>query len=166
MPPHYLLGAVVNMSAEGIAAAEAGYHRNLSARKKSIGEGYELAMRTAAAMLGDESAAVSTTDQVEWENVSSWSLSQVSDFVQKIESITGPLEPLFRMVPGWTKTDAATAVTAAEKRTDAIAAAAAARMSTTELAARTATAPTNSPAPGGDAGTAPVETAGQPTTTP
>ncbi|WP_404474827.1 phage portal protein [Microbacterium aerolatum] len=166
VPPHYLLGAVVNMSAEGIAAAEAGYHRNLSARKKSIGEGYELAMRTAAAMLGDDGAAASMTDQVEWENVSSWSLSQVSDFIQKIEMSTGPLEELFRMVPGWTKADAAKAVTAAEQRTDAIAAAAAARLTTTELAARTGNAPTNSPAAGGDAGTAPVETAGQPTTTP
>lgn len=166
VPPHYLLGAVVNMSAEGIAAAEAGYHRNLSARKKSIGEGYELAMRTAAAMLGEDDAAASTTDQVEWENVSSWSLSQVSDFIQKIEMSTGPLEELFRMVPGWTKADAAKAVAAAEQRTGAIAAAAAARLTTTELAARTGNAPTNSPASGGDAGTAPVETAGQPTTTP
>lgn len=166
VPPHYLLGAVVNMSAEGIAAAEAGYHRNLSARKKAIGEGYELSMRTAAAMLGDETAAKSTTDQAEWENVSSWSLSQVSDFVQKFDTITGPLEPLFRMVPGWTKTDAAAAVVAAEKRSAEVAAAAAARLTNRELVARTAMAPTNSPAPGGDAGTAPVETAGQPTTTP
>lgn len=124
VPPHYLLGAVVNMSAEGIAAAEAGYHRNLSARKKSIGEGYELAMRTAAAMLGDEAAAASTTDQVEWENVSSWSLSQVSDFVQKFESITGPLEELFRMVPGWTKADAEKAHIAALAKAEAAAAAA------------------------------------------
>lgn len=164
VPPHYLLGAVVNMSAEGIAAAEAGYHRNLSARKKALGEGYELAMRTAAAMLGEEAAAASTSDQVEWENVSSWSLSQVTDAIQKIDSITGPLEPLFRMVPGWTKQDAAGAVEAAEKRSAAIAAAAAARLTNTELAARTGA--TNSPASGGDAGTAPVETAGQPTTTP
>lgn len=113
VPPHYLLGAVVNMSAEGIAAAEAGYHRNLSARKKALGEGYELAMRTAAAMLGEETAAASATDQVEWENVSSWSLSQVTDAIQKIMADTGPLESLYRMIPGWTKADAAAAVEAA-----------------------------------------------------
>lgn len=146
VPPHYLLGAVVNMSAEGIAAAEAGYHRNLSARKKAIGEGYELAMRTAAAMLGDEAAATSMTDQVEWENVSSWSLSQVSDFIQKIEMSTGPLEPLYRMVPGWTKADAANAVAAADLRSAEIAAAAAARLTIRELAARTGATPIDSPA--------------------
>lgn len=113
VPPHYLLGAVVNMSAEGIAAAEAGYHRNLSARKKALGEGYELAMRTAATMLGEETAAASSTDQVEWENVSSWSLSQVTDAIQKIEMSTGPLEALYRMIPGWTKADATVALEAA-----------------------------------------------------
>lgn len=113
VPPHYLLGAVVNMSAEGIAAAEAGYHRNLGARKKAIGEGYELALRTAAAMLGDEAAAASTSDQIEWENVSSWSLAQVTDAIQKLEMSTGPLEALYRMVPGWTKKDAEEAAAAA-----------------------------------------------------
>lgn len=128
VPPHYLLGAVVNMSAEGIAAAEAGYHRNLSARKKALGEGYELAMRTAAAMLGDETAAQSTSDQVEWENVSSWSLSQVTDAVQKIEMSTGPLEELFRMIPGWTKADAAKALEAAQAKAERDAAAAAAQI--------------------------------------
>ena len=124
VPPHYLLGAVVNMSAEGIAAAEAGYHRNLSARKKALGEGYELAMRTAASILGDDAAAQSTTDQVEWENVSSWSLSQVTDAVQKIEMSTGPLEELFRMIPGWTKADAANALEAALAKAERDAAAA------------------------------------------
>lgn len=124
VPPHYLLGAVVNMSAEGIAAAEAGYHRNLSARKKALGEGYELAMRTAASILGDEAAAQSSTDQVEWENVSSWSLSQVTDAVQKIEMSTGPLEELFRMIPGWTKADAAKALEAALAKAERDAAAA------------------------------------------
>lgn len=113
VPPHYLLGAVVNMSAEGIAAAEAGYHRNLSSRKKAHGEGWELGLRTAAAMLGDSDAATATSDQVDWENVSSWSLSQVTDAVQKMESITGPLESLFRMIPGWTRRDAEDAATAA-----------------------------------------------------
>lgn len=128
VPPHYLLGAVVNMSAEGIAAAEAGYHRNLSARKKALGEGYELAMRTAASILGDESAAQSASDQVEWENVSSWSLSQVTDAVQKIEMSTGPLEELFRMIPGWTKADAAKALEAAQAKAAREAAAAAAQI--------------------------------------
>jgi hypothetical protein len=185
VPPHYLLGAVVNMSAEGIAAAEAGYHRNLSARKKALGEGYELAMRTAAAMLGDEAAAKSSTDQVEWENVSSWSLSQVTDSIQKMNSVTGPLEPLFRMMPGWTKQDAATAATAARSRAlldqevgrlvqqlylgtpdKAVISTPEARKILAAAGAPVDPAAPITPASGGDAGTAPVESAGSPTTTP
>lgn len=186
VPPHYLLGAVVNMSAEGIAAAEAGYHRNLSARKKALGEGYELAMRTAASMLGDETAAASTSDQVEWENVSSWSLSQVTDAVQKIESMTGPLEQLFRMIPGWTKKDAEEAARAAREVQSASSPMELANLiqsiylgvgkvlspeEAREIANRAGAGlqgalAQNTPASGGDAGTAPVETAGQPTTTP
>lgn len=184
VPPHYLLGAVVNMSAEGIAAAEAGYHRNLSARKKALGEGYELAMRTAAAMLGDESAAASTSDQVEWENVSSWSLSQVTDAVQKIESMTGPLEQLFRMIPGWTKKDAEEAAKAARALQSAsspkelgdliqsiylgvgkvISSDEARAIANRAGAGLQGALAQNTPASGGDAGTAPVESAGQPTT--
>ncbi len=185
VPPHYLLGAVVNMSAEGIAAAEAGYHRNLSARKKSIGEGYELAMRTAAAMLGEDEAAASATDQVEWENVSSWSPSQVSDFIQKLEMSTGPLEELYRMIPGWTKADAATALEAAKAKAargedigrlvqqlylgtpdKAVVTGSEARMILAAAGAPIDPRVQITPAAGGDAGTAPVETAGQPTTTP
>lgn len=185
VPPHYLLGAVVNMSAEGIAAAEAGYHRNLSARKKALGEGYELAMRTAAAMLGDDAAAASTSDQVEWENVSSWSLSQVTDAIQKIESSTGPLESLYRMMPGWTKKDAEEAAVAARELQSASSPRELAELiqkiylgvgkvltpeEAREIANRAgaglqdATPAPNSPASGGDAGTAPADDAGTPTT--
>jgi hypothetical protein len=185
VPPHYLLGAVVNMSAEGIAAAEAGYHRNLSARKKALGEGYELSMRTAAAMLGDEAAATSTSDQVDWENVSSWSLSQVTDAVQKMESITGPLEQLFRMMPGWTKKDAEEAAAAARALHSAASPRELAELiqkiylgvgkvltpeEARQIANRAgaglqgALKTPKVPASGGDAGTAPADDAGTPTT--
>lgn len=106
VPPHYLLGAVVNMSAEGIAAAESGYFRNIDDRKMSLGEGYELWLRTAAAILGDEDAANDTSSQAHWADVSSRSLAQISDSVVKLATVGAPLEMLFALVPGWTKTDA------------------------------------------------------------
>jgi len=105
VPPHYLVGPVVNMSAEGIAAAESGYFRNIADRQMSIGEGYEQAMRTAAAILGDESAASDLSSQVHWADVSSRSLAQISDAVVKLAAVGAPLEMLFAMVPGWSKTD-------------------------------------------------------------
>jgi hypothetical protein len=109
VPPHYLLGAVVNMSAEGIAAAESGYFRNIGERQDSIGEGYELSLRIAADYLGLTAAAEDTNSQVHFEDVSSRSLAQISDAIVKLASLKAPLDQLFRMIPGWTQTDASAA---------------------------------------------------------
>lgn len=115
VPPHYLLGAVVNMSAEGIAAAESGYFRNIGQRQDALGEGYELAMRIAADYLGLEAAANDTSARIHWEDVSSRSLAQIADAVTKLATLKAPLDQLFRMVPGWTQTDAEAAAKAADK---------------------------------------------------
>lgn len=115
VPPHYLLGAVVNMSAEGIAAAESGYFRNIGQRQDALGEGYELAMRIAADYLGLEKAATDTSARIHWEDVSSRSLAQIADAVTKLATLKVPLDQLFRMVPGWTQTDAEAAAKAADK---------------------------------------------------
>lgn len=106
VPPHYLLGAVVNMSAEGIAAAESGYFRSIADHQVVMGEGYELSLRKAAAILGHDDAAADTSSQVHWADTSTQSLGQIGDFVVKLQTVGAPMELLFAMVPGWTKTDA------------------------------------------------------------
>lgn len=106
VPPHYLLGAIVNMSAEGIAAAESGYFRNIHDHQVIMGEGYELALRKAAGILGLEGAANDHTSQIHWKDTSTQSLAQVSDSVVKLQTVGAPIEMLFAMIPGWTKTDA------------------------------------------------------------
>jgi len=105
VPPHYLLGSVVNMSQDGIDAAESGYFRNIRDRQTAMGEGYELWMRTAAAIIGDQQAADDTSSQMEWADVRTRSLGQVADAVQKLIASNAPLELAFALVPGWTKTD-------------------------------------------------------------
>jgi hypothetical protein len=106
VPPHYLLGAIVNMSAEGIAAAESGYFRNIHDHQVVMGEGYELSLRKAAGILNLEDAAQDTSSQVHWADTSTRSLAQISDSVVKLQTVGAPLEMLFAMIPGWTKTDA------------------------------------------------------------
>jgi hypothetical protein len=106
VPPHYLLGAIVNMSAEGIAAAESGYFRNIRDHQVVMGEGYELALRKAAGILGNEVAARDTSSQVHWADTSTRSLAQISDAVVKLQTVGAPMEMLFAMIPGWSKTDA------------------------------------------------------------
>ena len=116
VPPHYLLGAIVNMSAEGISAAESGYFRNIADRQDSIGEGYELAMRTAAAILGYPDAADDENSQVHWADASVRSLAQIADAVVKLSTVKAPLEMLFALIPGWSKVDALEASTSAYAR--------------------------------------------------
>lgn len=104
-PPHYLLGSLVNLSAEALAAAEAGLQRKIQSRRQVLGEGYEQALRLAAAILGDESAAMDTSRQVRWRDVESRSLSQAADAVAKLAQIGFPLQVLAKMIPGWTQRD-------------------------------------------------------------
>jgi hypothetical protein len=112
VPPHYLLGAVVNMSAEGIAAAESGYFRNIGERQDSISEGYELALRIACDILGIEED-VRDKLEVHFEDVSARSLSQVSDAITKLATLKLPLDRLFAMLPGFSQLDANAAAAAA-----------------------------------------------------
>lgn len=115
VPPTYgPFAAMVNMSAEGIAAAEAGYFRHLGDLQDPIGEGYELALRAAGDMLGE---AVPDDAQVSWADVSSRSLAQAADAIQKLSSLPSPppAEMLFALLPGWKPADAIAAAARARE---------------------------------------------------
>lgn len=112
-PPHYLLGSLVNLSAEALAAAESGLMRKIRDRRETLGEGYEQAMRLAALILGDEEAAADESSQIHWQDVESRSLAQVADAMVKLATVGVPLQMLLDMIPGWSKQDV-------EKATDLI----------------------------------------------
>lgn len=105
-PPHYLLGSLVNLSAEALAAAESGLQRKIREKREVLGEGYEQAFRLAALILGDEAAANDTSSQVHWQDVESRSLAQVADALLKLGQLGVPPKMLFQMIPGWTQSDA------------------------------------------------------------
>lgn len=104
-PPHYLLGSLVNLSAEALAAAEAGLQRKIAEKRVVLGEGYEQAMRLAAAFLGDDAGAADTSSQVRWRDVESRSLAQTSDALLKLSQLGVPVEILLRQIPGMTQQD-------------------------------------------------------------
>lgn len=106
------------MSAEGIAAAESGYFRNIDDHKVVMGEGHELNMRAAAAILGYEDAAQDSSAQMHWQDTSTRSLAQISDSMVKLRTLNAPLEMLFAMIPGWSKADALEAADFARKNGD------------------------------------------------
>jgi hypothetical protein len=109
-PPHYLLGSLINLSAEALAAAESGLMRKIAGKQEVLGEGYEQTLRLAAQILGDDAAAQDTTSQVHWQDVESRSLAQTADALVKLGTIGVPRQMLYEMIPGWTETDAKRAV--------------------------------------------------------
>jgi hypothetical protein len=109
-PPHYLLGSLVNLSAEALAAAESGLQRKIKGRQEVLGERYEQALRLAALIMRDELAARDITSHVHWQDVESRSLAQVADALVKLKDVGVPLPMLLQMIPGWTKTDVNDAV--------------------------------------------------------
>ena len=68
VPPHNLLGQMANLSAEALAAAEAGQSRKISERKASFGESWEQVLRMAAAFAGDSESANDMSAQVVWRD--------------------------------------------------------------------------------------------------
>lgn len=116
IPPHYFLGAVVNMSAEGLEAAEAKYFRDIEERQGALAEGYELWLRTAAAILGHEAVAQDVSAEVHFKDQRTRSLAQIADAVTKLIQDGAPYELVFSFIPGWSKQDVLEAANHARER--------------------------------------------------
>lgn len=105
-PPQDLLGEMVNLSAEALAAAEAGRTRKWQERKHTFGESHEQVLRFVAHLMGDEAGADDFSAQVVWRDVESRSLAQVADAFGKLASMLDiPAEILWEKIPGLTQQD-------------------------------------------------------------
>ncbi|MCD0450776.1 phage portal protein [Actinocorallia sp. API 0066] len=97
-PAHELLGQLVNLSAEALAAAEAGQRRAVAENQTVIGEAHEQALALAGAYQGlapDPSAAV------RWRDTEARSLGLVVDALGKMAQMLGiPPQALWERVPG------------------------------------------------------------------
>lgn len=109
VPSYYLLGDLVNVNAETIAATDAGYLRSIGELQQGVGEGYEQLMRGAAEILGDDAAANDVTSQMRWRTVERRALSQVADAITKLADHI-PRPQLLELMPGWTEVDVARAL--------------------------------------------------------
>ncbi len=97
-PPHHLLGKLVNLSAEALAAAESGQRRKIAERETTWGESHEQALRLAAEA---EGFVVSDGAQVRWRDTEARSLAQVADALGKLaQMLQVPVQELWSMIPG------------------------------------------------------------------
>ena len=102
-PPHHLLGQLANLSAEALAAAEAGQQRKIAERKVVLGEAHEQTLGLAAQISGDP---VDEAAQVRWRDTEARALSSTVDALGKMAQMLGiPPQALWERVPGVTQRD-------------------------------------------------------------
>jgi hypothetical protein len=98
--------AMRNVSPEAVASNDAGQDRKGSEIKTSFGESWELALRTAAAIDGDDKAANDESSQLRWRDMSTTSSGAIVDALGKMAQMLGvPVEMLWPRIPGWTDQD-------------------------------------------------------------
>lgn len=103
VPPHYLLGGLVNISAEALAAAEAGLSRKVAERKTLFGEAWGRVFRLMAYAAGNFREAEDTTARVIWRDTEARSLAASADALGKLATMLQvPVEALWEMIPGVT----------------------------------------------------------------
>lgn len=112
-PPHHLLGKMVNLSAEALAAAESGASRKSQETETNFGESHEQTLRLAARAEGID---VSDGAQVVWRDTEARSLAATVDALGKMVQMLGiPPEVVWERIPGWTPQDSAAARAALDK---------------------------------------------------
>ncbi|WP_431980785.1 phage portal protein [Streptomyces qinglanensis] len=102
-PPHYLLGSMVNLSAEALAAAEAALSRAVDEYKHAMGESWELVLFLCATVVGVEP---DPRAEVLWKDAESRSLSQTVDALGKaVQMLQVPPRAMWSRIPGVTARD-------------------------------------------------------------
>lgn len=103
-PPHYLLGSMVNLSAEALKAAEAGLVAKVRDRLRSTGEAWETALRLALELRGIDTPGLSQLEVV-WADPENISEATRMDALTKMQALQVPLEALWERMPGTTPTE-------------------------------------------------------------
>lgn len=102
-PPHYLLGSIVNLSAEALAAAEAALTRAVHDYQDCLGESWEVVFSLVGSLLGIES---DPNSEVQWADHESRSLSQTVDALGKAATMLKiPPRVLWSRIPGVSRRD-------------------------------------------------------------
>lgn len=102
-PVHELLGELVNLSAEALAAAEAGHERKVDERKTLLGESHEQTLRLVGQLMKTE---VPDDAQVIWRDTSARTFAATVDGLGKLAVLLKvPYPELWQMIPGVTQQD-------------------------------------------------------------
>ncbi len=102
-PPHYLLGQMVNISADALTAAESGLVAKVAERQRFFGASLREVMRLEALAAGDVGRAEGLAlGDVVWRDAQYRSDAQYADALTKYKAIGVPDEALWERIPGVT----------------------------------------------------------------
>ncbi|WP_343243560.1 phage portal protein [Streptomyces sp. SID8499] len=102
-PPHYLLGQMVNVSADALTAAESGLVAKVMELQRFFGAALREVMRIEALVSGDTGRAASLAlGDVVWRDAQFRSDAQYADALTKFKAINVPDEALWERIPGVT----------------------------------------------------------------
>lgn len=119
IPPHTLVvgNAVSNVSAEALAALEAGHQQDIAEHKTAFGESIEQMLRLCGLAMGDQETWEDTSAQVVWRDTTPRSLGQVVDALGKMAAqLEIPPRELWERLPNVTDNDIERWRSAAEER--------------------------------------------------
>ncbi len=106
VPPHFLLGGLINIAEGALTAAESGLARKIHERQLMFGEAWEQVLRLASEVDGAGSASGDATARIIWHDAEARSLSATVDALGKLSQMLGvPAEALWERVPGVTSFD-------------------------------------------------------------
>lgn len=100
-PAHELLGQLVNLSAEALAAANDSNRRKITERQTVMGEAHEQVLELAGSLMGLET---DPSAYVRWKDTEPRSLAQTTDALGKLVTMLGvPEQELWELIPGITQ---------------------------------------------------------------
>jgi hypothetical protein len=101
--PSAVIGQMINVSADALAAAEAQEQRKLSSKRDSFGESHEQLLQCAAQIAGDQLTADDDQAEIQWRDTEARSFAAVVDGVSKLVLAGIPMQFLLPMIPGMTQ---------------------------------------------------------------
>ena len=98
-PPHYLLGAMVNISGDALTAAESGLSSKTRKHARNFGEVWEDVMRLALRVAGDDELAADMQSEVIWADIEHRTWGEQVDAVLKMQALGIPRRGLWEKLP-------------------------------------------------------------------
>lgn len=106
VPPYQLLGALVNLSADALAAARDGLDRKVSELQGLLTDSWRNVFRLSSKASGDKVGWADINSSVIWRDTSAKSFAATVDALGKAAQLLGiPVTELWRRIPGATADD-------------------------------------------------------------